>query len=63
MDNKKIISAVDGVNTAHSLAVMLARATEGDKHTNVLATQIALILGVSANELDGALSPAASKAA
>lgn len=63
MDNKKITSAVDGVHTAHSLAIMLARATEGDKHANVLATQIALILNASANGLDEHLSPAASKAA
>ena len=63
MENRNIISAVEGVHTAHSLAVMLVRATEDDKHTNVLASQIALILGVSADCLCEQLVPSASNAA
>ena len=63
MENENIISAIEGVNTAHSLAVMLVRATEDDKHTNVLASKIALILGVSADHLGEHLMPSASNAA
>lgn len=63
MDNKKINNAVDGVNTAYSLAVMLARGTEDDPHANVLATQIVNLLRSSANDLGEQLTLAASKAA
>lgn len=63
MDNQKFSNAVDGVDTAHSLAIMLARATADDKHANVLALQIAQLLSCSVNELNGSRSPAASNAA
>ncbi len=51
MDNHRA-HALKSINEAHSLAVVLARATEDDPHLLCVAQRIALLLGNSVTQLD-----------
>tara|TARA_Y100000780_G_scaffold186390_1_gene172926 strand:+ start:26763 stop:26933 length:171 start_codon:yes stop_codon:yes gene_type:complete len=53
MENKinKTVSVVDDLSAAHSLCVILARASEDDQHVNAVAVQIAQLLNKSVNAL------------
>lgn len=53
MDNKKHAQVSDSLQGAHSLAVLLARASEDDLPTNHVARQIAQILKQNINALGG----------
>lgn len=50
-DNKQYVNIKDGLNNAHSLAVLLARASMDDPHFNAVAVQIAHMIEQSVNAL------------
>ncbi|EGI72885.1 hypothetical protein PH505_bb00330 [Pseudoalteromonas distincta] len=51
MDNKTKSQVSDSLQSAHSLAVLLARASEDDLPTNHAALQIAQLIDKSVNAL------------
>ncbi len=51
MDNKRA-KTIENINEAHSLAVVLARATEDDPHVLCVAQRIATLLGDSVIQLN-----------
>lgn len=53
MDNQKNAQVSDSLQNAHSLAVLLARASEDDLPTNHAALKIAQILQKNINALGG----------
>ena len=59
-NDKNGVNIKDGLNGAHSLAVLLARASEDDPHFNAVAVQIAHMIEQSVNALGDQLPPHAA---